>query len=183
MAMMLRQIWLFLAARWRPRVAVDGVARLPMRVWPVDLDINLHMNNGRYFSAADLGRMDWWLRTGIWAQIRARGWRPLAGDTNARFSRSLFPFEPYELQTRLLGWNDKWMFAEHRFWAHGQVTATVVVRYLFVGRGRARPKPAEVLELVGWTQPSPPLPEWVELWHRAQDRLSAELKVGAQGQA
>ena len=35
------------------------------RVLPTDLDVNLHMNNGRFLQIMDLARIDWLLRTGI----------------------------------------------------------------------------------------------------------------------
>lgn len=176
MLMMLRFIRVWLLSRLRRRIALDQSSRLPLRVWPDDLDLNFHMNNARYFSNADLGRLDWWVRTGLWQRALARGWRPLAGDASARYSRSLQPFQRYELHTRLLGWNSKWFFAEHRFVARGGVYAVLVVRYLFLGRDGSRPRPEEVLALVGWQQGSPPLPRWVELWDEGQERLSAELK-------
>ena len=167
---------MWLTYRSRGRLPVLGTSVLSMRVWPNDLDMNMHMNNGRYFSAADLGRVDWWLRTGLWnAAAIKRGWRPLAGDANARFSKALQVFERFELRSRLLGWNDKWMFAEHRFVQGEQVTTTVIVRYLWHARGEKK-KPADVLALIGHTEPSPPLPAWLLQWHDAQDQLTAQLK-------
>jgi acyl-CoA thioesterase FadM len=176
MVMLLRVIWMWLNYRRRGRLDVLGTSRLPMRVWPNDLDLNLHMNNGRYFSAADIGRMDWWLRTGIWNRAILRGWRPVAGDANARFSRPMQVFERFELQSRLLGWNEKWFFTEHRFVRDEHVGASVIVRYLFQGKD-GKQTPAAILALVGHTAPSPPLPGWLTNWHQAQDQLTATLRT------
>lgn len=46
-------------------LSVSGTSRISTRVWPGDLDINLHMNNGRYLSLCDLGKIDLMLRTGL----------------------------------------------------------------------------------------------------------------------
>src|SRR5688572_21460248 len=92
MVMMFRFMLTWLGHRFRGRLDVLGTGVLTMRVWPNDLDFNVHMNNGRYFTAADIGRLDWWLRTGIMKKAVARGWGPVAGDANGRFSRSLQPF-------------------------------------------------------------------------------------------
>ena len=43
----------------RPLGLLD-TSELPGRVWPMDLDTNLHMNNGRYLSLMDLGGSTWW---------------------------------------------------------------------------------------------------------------------------
>lgn len=179
MVMMLRFVWMLLTWRSRGRLGVLDAGRLRFTVWPNDIDMNLHLNNGRYFSAADIGRMDWGMRSGVWRNAMRRGWRPMAGDSNARFSASLLPFQRYVLRTRLLGWNEKWLFQEHRFERGDRVLATVIVRYLFVS-SRGPVPPAKVLEVTaGHREASPALPEWVLRWHEAQNQLSAALRAGS----
>lgn len=58
MNLWLRLLWLLATARFQVRLAepTETVA-LGMRVWPGDLDISLHMNNGRYLTIMDLGRL------------------------------------------------------------------------------------------------------------------------------
>lgn len=179
MVMLLRSLWIIFQARWRRRLSIDGCSRIRLRVWPNDLDLNIHLNNGRYFSAADIGRFDWWLRTGLWHTTRRLGLRPMAGDASARFSRSLQPFQRYRLETRLLGWDHKWFFAEHRFMARQRTCAVVTVRYLFIAGDGRKASPAEVLTQHGWQQPAPELPSWVRDWSAGQDRLSKSLRAPA----
>jgi acyl-CoA thioesterase FadM len=82
----------------------------PFRVWPSDLDTLLHMNNGKYLSIMDLGRMDLMLRSGTWPRLKAAGWYPvLAGQTIAYY-RSLNPWKTFEVHTRILGFDDRWGF-------------------------------------------------------------------------
>lgn len=178
MVMMLRTLWTIIVARWRPPLAIDGCSRIRMRVWPNDLDLNIHQNNGRYFSAADIGRFDWWLRTGIWRAARQQGLRPMAGDASARFSRPLHPFQHYGLESRLLGWDEKWLYSEHRFVGRKRTYAVVTVRYLFAAGDGSKAKPADVLTLAKWSQPSPSLPRWVANWSEGQDALTTSLRTG-----
>ena len=35
-----------------------------------DLDINWHMNNARYFRELDFGRIDYWLRSGLYSTVK-----------------------------------------------------------------------------------------------------------------
>jgi hypothetical protein len=56
-----------------PRVELLSTTRICLRVWPNDLDLNLHVNNGRYLALADLGRIHWFVRTGAWAPRAGRG--------------------------------------------------------------------------------------------------------------
>ncbi len=173
-----RSAWIWLTYRRRGRLGLFEHSRLQLRVWPGDLDLNFHMNNGRYFTIADLGRLDWGLRSNVWRSTLRRGWRPMAGDSNARYSRSLQPFERYTLNSTLLGWDDKWFFCEHRYESGGRVCATVLVRYLFVSK-RGKVPTGKVLELAGHDGTSPALPEYLQRWHQAQDLLSAALKAGS----
>lgn len=171
-----RTLYILLTYRWRGSIGLFETSRLTLRVTPGEIDFNFHMNNGRYFSAADMGRLDWGLRSQLWRRALRHGWRPVAGDSNARFSRSLEPLSQYELRTRLLGWNDKWLFCEHRFVRHQQVHATVVVRYLFLS-ARGKVPPAVVLEKAGHGTQSPALPEYVVRWHEAQELLTSALRA------
>lgn len=171
-----RTLYVLLSYRRRGPIALFETSRLHLRVMPGEIDFNLHMNNGRYFSAADIGRLDWGLRSNLWRSAFGYGWRAVAGDSNARFSRSLQPFQRYELQSRLLGWDEKWLFCEHRFVRQDEVYATIGVRYLFLSK-RGKVPPAIVLAKAGHTQASPPLPGWVQHWHETQEALSAALRT------
>lgn len=178
MMMLWRSLWIGLSFRWRQRLHALASSSLHYRVMPGDLDSNLHMNNGRYFSIADLGRLDQGLRSRVWYEALRRGWRPVAGDSNARYSRSLQPFERYELQTRTLGWNHKWVFCEHRFIKEQRVCALLLVRYLFISDKGPVP-PAKVMSLSDASVQTPTLPDHVIRWSDNQDRISTLLKAEA----
>ena len=51
---------LLLRLRWlrARRISIWDTARTPFRVVPTDLDLLRHMNNGKYLTLMDLGRMD-----------------------------------------------------------------------------------------------------------------------------
>ncbi|NKF21511.1 thioesterase family protein [Solimonas marina] len=176
MMMLFRSLWIWLTFRLRGPLEVLGASRLSLRVWPGDIDMNLHMNNGRYFSVADLGRLDLGLRNRVWLRALKRGWRPVAGDSDARFSSSLQPFQRYQLQSRTLGWDAKWIYCEHRFVRNGRVCALVLVRYLFISPEGVLP-PSKVMALGAGDVQTPTLPDWAVRWGDTQDRITATLKA------
>src|SRR5512140_3284043 len=99
------------AAPLRGRLGPLEEARIPMRVWPSDIDTYLHLNNGRYLTLMDFGRLEHWTRSGLmWAAVR-RGWTPVAGAATVSFRRELRTFERFELTTRLAHWDEKWLYA------------------------------------------------------------------------
>lgn len=64
--MIFRLAWLSIRSRFGPRIQPTEVARTGFRVWPTDLDVLMHMNNGVYLSIMDLGRIDLMARSGAW---------------------------------------------------------------------------------------------------------------------
>jgi acyl-CoA thioesterase FadM len=146
-----------------------------LRVWPNDLDPNMHVNNGRYLVLADIGRIHWFLRTGVLWAARRHGAFPVIGDAIAKFRSDLRLFQTFQLQTRLIGWDEKWAFLEHRFVRAGRVLGVVAVRGVFTGPdGPLAPK----LLAADLSRPaqSPTLPDWALRFDGASERLSQSLR-------
>jgi acyl-CoA thioesterase FadM len=74
-----------------------------MRVWPFDLDINRHVTNGRYFSMADIARMDFLFRSGGYKVALEHKALPIVGDNWGKFRKELKLFQKFEIHTRMLG--------------------------------------------------------------------------------
>lgn len=85
------------------------------RVLPSDLDLLLHMNNARYLREADVARAAHLARCGVLGALRALGARAVLAASCARYRRSLRLLEPFEVRTRLLGWDDRAFYLEARF--------------------------------------------------------------------
>jgi acyl-CoA thioesterase FadM len=135
MNLWLRLIWLLLAAPFRRRLALpDGVSSLTLRVLPNDLDLSLHMNNGRYLAVMDLGRLDLLIRSGLGGAVWRNGWTPVANAALIRFRRELRAFTRYRLETRVIGWQDQAVLLEQTFvFADGDREGQVAARALFKG--------------------------------------------------
>lgn len=135
MNLWLRLIWLLLAAPFRRRLALpDGVSSLTLRVLPNDLDLSLHMNNGRYLAVMDLGRLDLLIRSGLGGAVWRNGWTPVANAALIRFRRELRAFTRYRLETRVIGWQDQAVLLEQTFvFADGDREGQVATRALFKG--------------------------------------------------
>ena len=145
------------------------------RVWPNDIDVNLHLNNGRYLTIMDLGRFDLVGRNGMFEVALANRWTPLVGTAILHYFRPIQPFASYDLRTRLVCWDDKWFWVNHRFELEGQLMATGAIRGLFRGRDGNVP-PRRLLEMSGLPVDSPPPPDWVERWKAADSSWTAAMK-------
>ena len=158
------------AALWRPAVNMMERSFIPIRIWPHDLDLNLHANNGRILTIADVGRLDMALRTGLIVKCFKRGWKPVVASTTVRYRKSLLPFRRYELQSRILTWDEKWVYFEHRFVRHGEVAVIIYVRGGFVSPQGVVP-PEKINALMGMDMKAPEQPEWLKQWQAAEQGM------------
>jgi acyl-CoA thioesterase FadM len=177
MNLLLRFLLILAGMRRRPRLRALDESVLGFRVLPTDLDLNLHMNNGRYLSLMDLGRLDLIGRMGVMRRIVRHGWRPVVGSLTIRYRRSLEPFQRYQLHSRLLAWDEKWLYVEQRFVHRGELMALALVKGLFLAPG-GRLSPQAVVDVVEPGLPSPPLPEAVLEWQRSEELLRGADAVG-----
>ena len=144
------------------RLGLFDEARLPVRVWPTDVDLYLHANNGSTLTLMDAGRYQLALRTGLARVMVRRNCWPVLGGAIVRFRRELRVLQALELVTRFLGWDGKWVFLEHRLERGGEVRTATVHEAVMRKGGRSVPF-AELAAECGWTAPSPPLPD-LEAW-------------------
>ena len=183
-----RLLWLLLTTGRRAPCDIMGPCRTAFRVWPSDLDVLGHMNNGVYCSLMDLGRVDLMARSGVLTKLRARGWYPVSGEQTLRFRRSLTLGQRFAIETRVLGWDERAFVIGQDFLVPGdpEPVAAAVVRARFLARAGAGEAvgpvlAADVLALAGHDAPSPPLPEWVARWAADQVALRRERRAAPAG--
>jgi acyl-CoA thioesterase FadM len=110
-----RLIWVLIATRFRPPLARPfGVSTISLIVLPNDLDVNLHMNNGRYLTVMDLGRLDLFIRGGLMRAVRGAGWRPVLSAAKIRFRRELRLWRRFRIESRVVYWEHTVFVMEHR---------------------------------------------------------------------
>ncbi|MBY6538047.1 thioesterase family protein [Rhodococcus sp. BP-349] len=147
MIMMLRwalRMWSF----GRPARVGDPL-ETRFRVLPVDLDILMHMTNGRYLSVLDAARISYYARTGLWRQFRERGWSPVVTAQSITYRRSLTFPRAYRVRTRLIGTDAKNLYFEQVFHIRDIDHATAVVSVRLTDRGGTSVPPARILALDG----------------------------------
>jgi acyl-CoA thioesterase FadM len=164
MNLYLRLIRLLLRLAFVSRRGLLEPGRVRFRVWPNDCDLNLHLNNGRYLTFMDLGRVHLIAQIGLLRGLLHRRWAPVLSAAEMSFIRPLRPLQAFDLVTRLLTWDDKYFYIEQRFVAGGRLHAVGMVKGLFL-HGRERVESRAVLELLGLERSPPDLPEVVQHWN------------------
>lgn len=176
MNLVLRLLYVLLRALRGPRLRALDESVVPLRVLPSDLDTNLHLNNGRYLTLMDLGRVDLLVRMGVVGEMRRRRWGAVVASAAIRFRRPLNLFQRFELRSRLLCWDDRWFYMEQRFVRAGDTAAVAIVKARFMAADGRRLSPAEVVAATEHAMESPPMPAGVRAWVQAEERIQSDVQ-------
>lgn len=176
MSFLFRLFYIILRGSLGRRHPMHEPSSLRLRVWPNDLDLNVHMNNGRYLTLMDLGRLDLMLRAGAMRLWFGKGWQPLIAVSMCRHFKALAVWEPYLLHTQVLGYDEKWIYFEQRFERGGQLCCLAVVKGLMAGKEGPIPT-QRVFDELGITPPNHELPPYVKEWLSAERKLIDGLKA------
>lgn len=139
------------------------------RIWPGDIDPWMELNNGRALTLFDLGRVPFVVRIGLIAALRARGWRMTVAGCSVRYRRRVTPLSRVTMLTRLIGWDERFIYLEQSLWQDGDCAIQVLNRSAATS-GRGILPPADIAEAMGLDRTSPPLPDWVRAWAEADAR-------------
>ena len=164
-----RLFWTWLRALFKPAITIGDTIEMKLRVWPNDLDVNGHMNNGRYMTITDLALIEYFTRAGFLRVALKRGWRPMLGGSMISFRRGLKPFTVYTLRFTALCWDERWNYMRFEFLHRGQVMASGHAKGAIVGR-QGIVSSDETFGALGLSAASPAFPASVLAWIEA-DRL------------
>ncbi|MGZ5433033.1 MAG: thioesterase family protein [Thermoanaerobaculia bacterium] len=170
MILFFRFVLTMLLAAFRPKIGPLDASVVHFTVLPHDCDLNIHLNAGRFLSFMDISRVELLARMRVLRRVIRRGWRPVVGGVVIRYRRSVEPFERFTVQSRVVGWDEKWFYIEHNLNRNdGSMAATAYARTLLRNKdGTVHPR--ELIEMMGLADTdSPPLPPFLEDWRRAED--------------
>lgn len=173
MHMLFRTLWhMWFVGRRGSKLTFTDVARSRFRVWPTDLDLLRHMNNGKYLSIMDVARFDLIQRNGVMALFSREGWYPVVVGQTISYRKSLNPWMRFWIESRILGFDDQAVYMEQRFVRPGsdrrpEVYARAVVRARILRRGGGVVPVAEIIEKSGANVDELGVPEEILAWGRA----------------
>lgn len=163
----LRLAGVLVGARRAPAISPLDETVLRLRVLPGDIDLYPELNNGRHLTMMDLGRIDLAARSGVLALIRRKRWGLVVGGASLRYRRRLPFMARYELHTRWVGTDEKWLYFHQQTMRKGAICSAALVRAGILSReGLIAPERlASELPLEGSL---PCVPDWVEAWIQAE---------------
>ncbi len=137
------------------------------RCWPWDIDIWAELNNGRTLTLYDMGRIPLAQRIGLISVLRQQGWGLTMAGVSVRYRRRIRTFEAFEMHSRALFWDDKFVYLEQSMWKkNGECANHALYRSAVTDKNGIVP-PETVMAAMGRAEISPPAPEWVQNWIEA----------------
>lgn len=179
MNLYLRLIITWIRGRMLPRIGPWDMHVKPMRVLPNDLDLLGHMNNGRYPTVLDLGRIEQLVRSGLHDRLKRRKAYFVVAALTVNYRRSLLPGQHYEIRTRFLGATAHGTFVEQIFVVPGsgdsttpggagdEVYAHAIVRLRALKRSGGGLVDADLRDIFGPAPEDRVVPDWVIEWSDA----------------
>jgi acyl-CoA thioesterase FadM len=155
-----------------------GESRLSFRCLPSDIDRNIHLNNARYMMLADVGRIDIFLRSGLFRLCRERGWAPMLGGLQATYVREIRLWRRFEVVTTIETWNDTQMIGRHHFLLEDGRAAAIVLTTVGVYDLKARSfvSVPEMIGLLGHHEAPRPLDPMEAAFLASHQNLRASVK-------
>ncbi len=136
--------------------------------WPWDLDIWMELNNGRAMTLYDLGRTMLAQRVGLIGALRSRRWGMTVAGTTVRFRRRIRGFERFEMRSRAVAWDDRFIYLEQSMWKSNGDCASHVMLRTAITDAKGIVSPQEVLKTIGRTDnATPQMPDWIKAWCEA----------------
>jgi acyl-CoA thioesterase FadM len=167
--LLVRFLFVMFRARFRSRIGPLDESVVRFTALPQDCDLNFHLNAGRTVSFMDVARIELIGRMRLMGLLLRRGLRPVGGGTVVRFRREVRPFERFDIRSRVVGWDEKWIYVEHVVEKNGVFCAIGHMRTVIRGKDGSLP-PAQVLAMMNFDIESPTLPEFVAGWRELEER-------------
>ena len=160
-----------------PRLGVLKEDRLRMRVWPNDIDFNLHLNNARYLNLMDYGRTHLLARTGLLRPVLRARYAAMVGAVWMTYRRSLPVFSRFELTSRLVCWDARWFYIEQTFVGRDGLAAVGWVKGVLRGK-QGIVAPQKLIEEVAPGVLSPAMPEAIAEWNELTRHCMQQTLAG-----
>ena len=149
MNLYLRLIRIISMILWQRRFT-DPLApsTLTFRAWLHDIDLNMHLNNARYLSWMDLGRIYMMGRAGVLSAAYRRGWLPVVGHIDIKYLKPVPTFGKVTLETRIERMDEKYFYITQTFTHKGRLAAIAHVKGVLVSKKEGVIAPERVMEAV-----------------------------------
>lgn len=147
------------------RKDIFSVGEVSLRVWINDLDLYRHVNNGRYLSLMDIGRIPLLWGTGLGKTLTKHKMHFVVVGETIAFRKSLKLNMKYRIHSRILGFDDRSVYIEQRFLVKNEIYARGIVRMKLVKYSGGTVDIAGLSKIMGIDLSAHPIPQKIADWN------------------
>ncbi|MHA6265339.1 acyl-CoA thioesterase [uncultured Aliiroseovarius sp.] len=145
------------------KLPVTGTHVSHHRCWPWDIDLWRELNNGRTLTLYDLGRIPLAGRTGLSRMLIKNRWGLTMAGASVRYRKRIRTFTRVEMRSRVVGWDDRFIYVEQSMWLGKDCANQIVYRSAVTDRNGIVATD-RVIEALGYEGSRPEMPPWVQSW-------------------
>jgi acyl-CoA thioesterase FadM len=108
----------------------------------------------------DRVRFELSLRSGFWRVMRENGVMPVLASLSIRFRKSILLWQKFEVTARLVTWDERWFYVEHKVFTGGELAAVVIGKSALVSK-TGRISAEQFAHIMAQAGPRPPVPDLV----------------------
>ena len=160
---LLRLIRVVVKSQFQEKLSFDNddTDKINLIVLPQDIDPFMELNNGRYVTLLDLGRYRLGARVNMGSFLKRNKWSLTIVGTYNEYRHRLRLFQRFILQTKILGYDEKWFYFFQKVERNGKTHMASVVKFAYTSKkGLVLPK--EVVSAMGIKYEPNSLPSWIK---------------------
>lgn len=143
----------------------DLASSLTFRVYPQDMDMNCHLNNGRYFSFLDIGRVHFLMLTqnSIKETVRLMcNYRFVVATQTIQYKKSVHVFQQIQVRTRLLSWDTRDIYFLQSMYVKKYLCTWAIICLCATNKKGQRVSPAVIHPQL--SDSAPHTVHWLQKW-------------------
>ena len=160
---LLRLIRVVVKSQFQEKISFDNdyTDKVNLIVLPQDIDPFMELNNGRYVTLLDLGRYSLGARVNMGSFLKRNKWSLTIVGTYNEYRHRLRLFQRFILQTKILGYDEKWFYFFQKVERNGKTHMASVVKFTYTSK-KGLVVPKEVVSAMGIKYEPNSLPSWIK---------------------
>ncbi|MEO1475377.1 MAG: thioesterase family protein [Pseudomonadota bacterium] len=123
MNLVLRLLATMIVAFRAEKFGIWATSELGISVWSTDVGSDGRLKHERLHSYADLGTLDYLVRSGILRALRANDWSPIVISKEFRCLQDIRSGDQLIFKTRLIGWREHYSCLHYEVFRSGDLVA------------------------------------------------------------
>lgn len=173
MSRRIRVLWTFFRAFFRTKITALDESLMPITVRFSEIDVR-RLNHSLFTFYGELARLDFMIRCRLIGWMWKEKSYTVIASESIRYLKPVQLFQTLNVRTKLICWDEKWMYAHHIFESDQGVVVVMILKGLFTGPKGIIPT-SHVLSALNLQPESPAFPNMIQEWQASETAMVLSL--------